>query len=243
MQKTCIVIPCFNEADRLDEESFLRYTIDNPGVHFLFVNDGSSDCTEKLLSNLVNKNKEQFFFITREKNLGKGESVREGILRSFSWKTFDFVGYFDADLATPLAEISCLLEEFDNMAKTIVVFGSRRKTNENNIKRNNLRHNFGRLYAGFTTLLLSLDVYDTQCGAKIFKSEAAKELFDYPFIDRWLFDVEIFCRIKKKNRHNFSAVIKEVNLRTWEEKGHSRIQVLDVLKLPFKTVKIFLRYL
>jgi len=243
MQKTCIVIPCYNEASRLEWKIFSDYAGEHPNVHFLFVNDGSSDATGEILAAMSEKNKGQFACINRAYNLGKAQSVREGVLYSLSWREFDYIGYFDADLATPLEEIDWLLNHLQEDPDIVLAFGSRRKTRKNMIERNALRHNLGRLYAGFITGLLSLDIYDTQCGAKIFKTSTAKQIFQSPFIDRWLFDVEIFCRIKKMTGKKARAVIKEVVLRRWEEKGHSRIRKIDILKLPVKTVRIFFKYL
>ena len=241
MQKTCIVIPCYNEGNRLNCTEFLTYSAAHANVYFLFVNDGSTDSTPELLSSLVKKNNEQFCFINRSKNLGKAESVREGILKGLAWKPFAFIGYLDADLATPLTEIKWLLEPLERNPKAIMAFGNRRKTHTNTIYRNAWRHNFGRLYAGFITTLLSLDVYDTQCGAKIFRTKAANTLFQAPFIDRWLFDVEIFCRIKKIKNEEYEII--EVALREWKEQGDSRIRKRDILRLPLRTLKIFFRYL
>ena len=243
MQKTCIVIPCYNEANRLQSESFLHYAATHPDIYFLFIDDGSNDNTVNLLGILTQKNTRQFYFITRRQNLGKGASVREGILESFHWQSFDFVGYFDADLATPLLEIDWLLDHLKQEPALEMAFGSRQKTGSNLIHRNPIRHFLGKIYAGFLTRTLHLKVHDTQCGAKIFASSLASSLFQQPFIDRWLFDVEVFCRLKKMNAARPGLIFQEVILRQWEEKGHSRIRLSDLISIPAKTARIFYQYL
>lgn len=243
MQKTCIVIPCFNEASRFDEASFLAYAAAHPYISFLFVDDGSTDGTAALLMQLKQKNEEQFNFVSRKENLGKAASVREGVLKCIEWKTFEFIGYLDADLATPLTEIDWLLEHFEQTAELVMVFGSRKKTATNSIDRNILRHLMGRVYAAFLTQTLRLDIYDTQCGAKIFSASQTEILFRHPFIDRWLFDVELLCRLKNAYGKKTKAMFREVTLREWTEKGHSRIRIIDLLLLPVQTTRIFFRYL
>jgi dolichyl-phosphate beta-glucosyltransferase len=242
MQKTCIVIPCFNEAYRFRRKTFLDFAASHPEIYFFLVDDGSTDNTRDVLVELTNSNPQQFNFLSRPQNLGKGESVREAVLKSMEWQQFDYVGYFDADLATPLIEIEWLLHHMDQRPHPQMTFGSRKKNGTNIIERNMLRHLLGRVYAKFVTGSLGLEIHDTQCGAKIFTQSLALDLFREPFIDRWLFDVEIFCRLKKlQQRH--PQPYKEVVLRQWTEMGHSRIRFIDLLSLPIKTARIFIKYL
>ncbi|MDB5251367.1 MAG: family 2 glycosyl transferase [Flaviaesturariibacter sp.] len=240
MQTTCIIIPCYNEAVRLDTTTFLSYAAGHPDVCFYFVDDGSRDDTPRILAALSEACPVQIRFSSRRENEGKAQSVREGVAGALAWKPFDFIGFLDADLATPLTEIRTLLAEFAVLPSLQMVFGSRYKTEENAIRRNPWRHGFGRLYAGFVTSCLRLDVYDTQCGAKIMRAAVAEPLFRRPFIDRWLFDVELFCRLR--DIFPRTVVTREVALGEWSEKGDSRIRTIDLLRLPVRTARIFLRY-
>ncbi len=242
MQETCIIIPCYDEADRLNLETFLDFSAANPDISFCFVNDGSNDRTMDVLRELLSKNPKQFQIVDLEKNQGKAEAVRQGVLKNTSDSAFQFIGYFDADLATPLSEIKKLLAHFSNDPQLEIVFGSRKKTKDNTIRRNIYRHNFGRIYAWLTTSILGLPVYDTQCGAKILSGAIAANVFQKTFLDRWLFDLEIFCRIKKIKGKSFKHSIKEVAVDTWTETGDSKISFVDILVLPYKTLKLFFRY-
>lgn len=243
MQKTCIVVPCYNEADRLEKSCFLDFAASHSHISFLFIDDGSTDSTTVLLNDLKQQNPTQFNYLTRKENLGKASSVREGILKCTEWQQFDFIGYLDADLATPLSEIDFLLQHFEQSPELVLIFGSRKKKANNHIYRNTIRHIMGRVYAAFLTKTLRLNIYDTQCGAKIFRTAEAKMLFKDAFIGRWLFDVELFCRLKKIHGKNTRFLFHEVALREWVEKGHSRIRLMDLFLLPVQTVQIFLRYL
>ncbi len=242
MQETCIIIPCYDEADRLDQQVFLDFAKENPAVCFCLVNDGSRDRTPDILLGLQSKNPQQFRVIDLGANKGKAEAVRQGVLKMTTDKNFRFIGYFDADLATPLPEINNLLGYFKGNEELEIVFGSRKKTSDNNIRRNIFRHNFGKSYAWLTTSILGLPIYDTQCGAKIMRAAIAADVFKDPFLDQWLFDLEIFCRIKKQKGMAFKQSIKEVVVDTWTEKGDSKVRFIDIAVVPYKTLKLFFKY-
>ena len=101
-EKICLIIPCHNEAKRLDLDKFER-----AGSHcyFLFVNDGSKDDTsEKITSRL----KSNMCILNIAKNVGKGEAIRQGMLQMKTLPIFreiKWIGYWDADLSTPLEEL------------------------------------------------------------------------------------------------------------------------------------------
>src|SRR5688572_2583418 len=98
-----IVIPCYNESDRLDKNAFIQFAETYREVHFVFVNDGSTDDTNKIISDLEEQLPLQIKSVTLSKNLGKGGAVRAGIL-SIKENQFEFIGYLDADLSTPIFE-------------------------------------------------------------------------------------------------------------------------------------------
>ena len=81
MQKTAIVVPCYNEDHRLDTQQFLEYTRENINVSFIFVDDGSSDNTHSIIQNLESKSR-QIMTVFLDKNCGKGEAVRQGFLKA-----------------------------------------------------------------------------------------------------------------------------------------------------------------
>ncbi len=115
MQKTGIVIPCYNERARLSKESFLVFAEANPAVSFIMVDDGSDDGTMSLLEDLQRSNPVQFFALRLSNNKGKAEAVRHGMKAAMDWQPFEFIGFFDADLSTPLSEIHTLLSAFSTI--------------------------------------------------------------------------------------------------------------------------------
>ncbi len=140
------------------------------------------------------------------------------------------IAYLDADLATSLEEcldISKLVE-----GKTVFAFGSRIMKLDSNIKRKKYRFLIGRVIATFISKQLKLDVYDTQCGCKIFSSELSKKIFTEKFISKWLFDVELFHRIIKLYGHSkIPKICKEVPLKEWIDFDDSKVKMTYFFKL------------
>tara|TARA_R100000935_G_scaffold16940_4_gene33447 strand:+ start:8881 stop:9600 length:720 start_codon:yes stop_codon:yes gene_type:complete len=235
MQKTCVIIPSYNEEKRLDITAFGEFIEQNP-YHFLFVNDGSIDATQKILLELQQKFPIKVSFIKLEQNKGKAEAVRIGFLKALEKNDYTVVGYLDADLATPLEEIPYLLSYISGNYE--IVIGSRVKRLGTNIKRNLSRHYLGRIFATFTSFYLKIKVYDSQCGAKFFKTSIVRNLFTQPFSSKWLFDLEIIYRFKKNKKEEFNQYIIEIPLRAWEEKHDSKMKVIDFIRAPLDVFKI-----
>lgn len=234
MYKTCIIIPCYNESKRLPVNDFESFIKKNE-IYFCFVDDGSNDDTFLVLETLHKKFEEKVRVIKNDLNIGKGESVRKGILYVLNWQNFSYVGYFDADLATPLEEINNFMKYFEVSSNYGFALGSRIKRLGVNIERIAARHYLGRIFATFASLVLKLPVYDTQCGAKILKSELAKHIFEKKFITKWLFDIELIARTKRIYPSN---IFIEIPLNEWIEKGDTKIKFFDVIKFPIDLLRI-----
>lgn len=91
-------------------------------------------------------------------------------------------------------------------------------------------------------MLLGIPVYDTQCGAKIFRSGIALEIFKEDFISYWLFDVELLFRMKRKWGSELMNQIVELPLHKWKDESGSKVTAFDFLKAPLEMIRIFLRY-
>jgi dolichyl-phosphate beta-glucosyltransferase len=235
MKKACIVVPCYNEGSRLNISAFLAFLETSPHS-VCFVNDGSSDNTLQVINSIKSNYPEKVKITELSENSGKAEAVRQGFLAIMISGEYEFIGYFDADLATPLQEVDFLLSNFTKELQ--VVIGSRVKRLGSEIERYPIRHYLGRVFATMASLTLDLEVYDSQCGAKFFRNGTAKTLFAKPFESRWFFDLEILYRLKNRNPEDFNNIILEVPLRAWHEKGNSRIKPIDVFKAPMELLKI-----
>lgn len=238
MSSICIIIPCYNEANRLPVLEFEKFIYEN-NIHFCFVNDGSRDTTIEVLHTLRNRFVDKITVIDLAQNKGKANAVRQGVLTMKN--RFDYVGYFDADLATPLNEVNNLLNEFERNATLKLVFGSRILTLNSTIQRKAYRHYFGRIIATCISLILQLPIYDTQCGAKLFRNEVLATCFEQDFVSKWLFDVEIFKRLKTEYQSETKNMIKEQPLQKWTDVGESKITLWDMTKVPLELLKIYVK--
>jgi len=233
--RVCIVVPCYNEGHRLNELAFLTFLNENPQISFCFVNDGSSDDTIDKLLRLKSKN-ERVLVLNNPHNKGKAETVRNGI--NHVVKEFDIVGFFDADLATPLNELSQLIHII-GQNQYDAVFASRILRLGSVIQRRFKRHLFGRLFATIIGTLFGIKAYDTQCGAKVFRREIAEKIFAEPFVSKWIFDVELLIRMDyRQDHHN----LFEYPLRKWVDVAGSKITFKDTLRIPLEILKLYKAY-
>jgi len=238
MPSVCIIIPCYNEANRLPVDVFLAYLHQNSNVHFCFVNDGSTDQTHLMLEALHQQLPDRIDVHHLSRNRGKAGAVQSGMLKS-AIKPFDYIGFFDADLATPLNAITDLTHVLDINPRLDLVMGSRIKHLGSNIQRDPFRHYVGRFMATIISTILKLPVYDTQCGAKVFRQGIVDSLFREPFISPWLFDVEILARlIQYRGRLNVMSHVAEQPLKQWIEQGDSRISSDYISKVWYELYRI-----
>ena len=237
-----IIVPCFNESDRIDVNKFINYISQNNHTHFVFVYDGSTDNTSFIISGIISKYPSQVSMIKNETNKGKAETVRIGVIESLKMNP-DLIGYLDADLATPIEEIDKMINILKLDHKKKIVFASRIQLIGNEIKRNYFRHFLGRVFSTFVSLLLKLKIYDTQCGAKIFSIDICEVIFMEKFISEWLFDVEIFARLIKKfgvketTRFSFEKPVSK-----WSDIDGSKVKTIHFIKAPYELFKIIRHY-
>jgi len=242
MQKVCIVIPCYNEARRLPGGDLLAFLASSPRADLCLVDDGSTDATLERLRELQAQHPDRIQIRALERNSGKAEAVRAGVLHVASSGRFPLIGYWDADLSTPLEEVDHLLEALTDNPRCVLALGSRVKRLGSTIERRAVRHVLGRLFAGCASAVLGVAVYDSQCGAKIFRTEVVPTLFRDPFITRWLFDLEMLVRLRDQSGGAIAELTLEVPLRSWREVGGSKLKARDMIAVPLELLTIRHRY-
>ena len=242
MQKDlAIVIPCYNEADRLPVSQFVSFLSLQPKVSVFFVNDGSKDTTDDVLSALKNQFPGQIELYNMAQNRGKANAIFTGFRQVLKYQNFQKVAYLDADLATSLEECLRLSEQVKE--NVVLAFGSRILKLDNQIKRKWYRFLLGRVVATAISNALNLSIYDSQCGCKIFETQTAEKIFDQVFISKWLFDVEIFFRmIRLFGRCEIQNYIREIPLRAWVDTPDSRVSPLYFFTLWWDLFKISKKY-
>lgn len=247
LRRTTIVVPCFNEELRLEPDAFVGFVDLHPTIDFLFVNDGSRDKTAAVLDATVARRPGRLRALHLAKNGGKAEAVRQGMLDAIaSQPRPDAVGFWDADLATPLEAIPAFIEVLAARADIEMVFGSRVNLLGRRVRRQLVRHWFGRIFATLASQMLRLPIYDTQCGAKLFRiNDTLQSLIDRPFCSRWIFDVELIARLIRSRRgrdlRQPEEVIVELPLLVWVDKKGSKLKSSDFLTVGRDLVRIWRR--
>ena len=172
--------------------------------------------------------------------------MRLGVLRACG-QGVAYVGFWDADLATPLGAVLDFRRLLVERPELETVIGARVKLLGRNIERNARRHYVGRLAATAIALTLGLAVYDTQCGAKLFRAtRELRESFEEPFVSRWLFDVEILARrIRAADGRSadLTRTIYEYPLLEWVDVEGSKVRARDYLRAALDLVRIRRRYM
>lgn len=229
-----LVVPCYNEAARLDTEAFLHFLTTHPGVQLVFVDDGSVDGTWEVLERMRAAMPAAVTALRYSPNRGKGEAVRAGILAAIA-EHAAVVGFFDADLSTPLRAVDDFLAVLRTRPDVEFILGSRVLLLGRDVKRKASRHYLGRVFATAVSLALDLPVYDTQCGAKMLRVNAATAtLFATPFRSRWVFDVELIARYLRlpvdPGEPSRRDRLYELVLPAWHHKPGSKLRWHDFVR-------------
>lgn len=243
-----LVVPCYNEADRLDGDRYVQFAQRHPTVNFLFVDDGSIDGTGQMLEQLCTRRPQSLSMMSLRRNSGKGEAVRRGILASFEQQPWPVaVGFWDADLATPVDAILEVREILEQRPDIEMVFCSRVNLLGRHVKRNLMRHYIGRIFATAAAAVLRLPIYDTQCGAKLFRAtDELRQVCAEPFLSRWIFDVEMIARYERNRRGTDKRPVREIiyeyPLHRWDDVKGSKLALSDFFIVGCDLLRIQGRY-
>lgn len=243
LPQTQLIIPCYNEETRLQSQAFLDFLAEHPDIGLVFVNDGSSDNTVGVLNKLAKQAPEQAHVLDLHPNKGKAEAVRHGVLHALENLNPERLAFWDADLATPLEQAPVFLDIMRANKSVRAVTGCRLSRLGAKIDRHMLRHYTGRIFATAASAILGVPVYDTQCGAKLFHADLAREIFAAPFLSPWFFDVELLARtIQLIGRKETRTAIHEHPLPVWVDVDGSRLKPTDFLAVPWELFRIWRAY-
>tara|TARA_R110002033_G_scaffold45407_5_gene88786 strand:+ start:3166 stop:4305 length:1140 start_codon:yes stop_codon:yes gene_type:complete len=244
LQERCVgvVIPCYNEQDRLSSKEFLDFIDSNLGYLLCFVNDGSTDKTLEVLNSLKKGRENNIIVYDCEQNGGKAEAVRQGVLHLAKDPQLDYIGYLDADLSTDF-------KDFDDLVKTIehsdfkIVSGSRMSRMGADITKESARKIISKTINLIIRTILGMPFNDTQCGAKIMDKDIVNLMFKDKFITRWIFDVEIFIRMRKHyGKKKAISYICEQPLKRWIHADGSKLSMKDSVKIVGQLGQIAIHY-
>jgi len=225
-RRSVVVIPCYNEADRLDSGELLRLA---DSVDVWLVDDGSRDRTRQVIEGIATGSGGRVRVLVNDGNLGKAETVRRSMIAGCETGA-SIVGFLDADLATPVDEMLALLSVLDSGSAEAVT-AARVALSGRDIRRDGARHYAGRVFSTIASLAIGATYYDTQCGAKAFRnSPALRAALAQPFLSRWSFDVELLGRMMA-GAPGVAAVpaerLVEYPLLTWHDIPGSKLTAAD----------------
>jgi dolichyl-phosphate beta-glucosyltransferase len=226
-----LVVPCHDEEQRLQPEAFQSFLASHPSAHLVLVDDGSGDGTRAVLERIRAAAPASVTVLGHAPRRGKAETVRVGILEGLRLGA-PFVGFFDADLSTPLSAVDDFLALLRVRPSVELALGSRVMLMGRDIRRKAVRHYLGRVFATAVSMTLDLPVYDTQCGAKILRVTGdTAGLFAEPFHSPWIFDVELLARYLRlpvaAGEPERRDRIYELALPAWHDRPGSKLRWYD----------------
>ena len=177
--------------------------------------------------------------IVNDVNLGKAESLRRGLIEAMSDRDYEIIAFTDGDLATPPQEILRFLN-YVQMVKRHAYLGVRTK-NSDQVKTTHFRKVQGEIFNGLSKSLLRLDLKDPQCGMKAFRvSLSLRDVVNTPFVNEWLFDLEMLLRLKV-TESSFSY--EEILLDEWNHKKESKVKISDPIVMLLSLFRLRRTYL
>ncbi len=218
-----VIVPCFNEAHRIDHFFSLIGNNIELNWEWIFVNDASTDDTGVKISRFRGQFPKKVKLLELEKNFGKGKAVSEGILNSKG----NLVGYVDADLAASPLQFQNFMNDKSILQGKEMIIGIRLKTQDGKVKRFLYRHLIGRLFQTYTSILTGISVYDTQCGFKLIEATRAKIIAEKMKCNGFAFDVELIGLALRMNMK-----VRE-ELIPWEEKGNTSIRPHHIIRMAY----------
>jgi dolichyl-phosphate beta-glucosyltransferase len=227
-----LIIPCYNEVRRLNFHVFNKY---RNQIDFLFADDGSTDDTAQLIRD------NNYEVYQSSSNVGKSHIIYQAfwsLKKANRVSNYEWIGYWDADLTIPLTTIADMMKylDFYPSQEVVAIWSSRNCRLGSRSRDKFIRHILGRTFARLVNIFLGIHAYDTQCGAKIFRPEAAQIAFKEKFISKWIFDIEILLRLKNKP-------VIEFPLITWLDMEGSKVKpIKEIPNVIWDLLLIKLKY-
>lgn len=237
IKTVAVVVPCYNEANRLTANVFISYLDQEPAVSLIFVDDGSRDATLERLADIHAAHPNRVHVLSLSRNSGKAEAVRQGLIHACATQA-SFVGYWDADLATPLEAIADFARIGARYDDVTVIYGARRVLLGHRVQRTLGRRLVSRACATLARLAVRLPIGDTQCSAKLLRntSDLTKAL-QTPFTAGWLFDVELFSRLSA-NAANPHRAFYEFPFCEWTEVAGSKVSARAIVRSGMSMLRL-----
>ena len=229
MYSLSVIIPLYNEEKRLLKsltklEKFILQNKKNK-IEVIFVSDGSTDLTNKIIEQFIEKNKKNLksFLVKYKKNVGKGYAIKKGLLKSKK----NWILICDADMSVSPNQFNIWYKTKKIIDKKQAYFGSRRHR-ESNVESSIIRRILGLFFIIFIRVLFNIKLKDSQCGFKVFHKNYALKVFKKISSFRFAFDIELIILLKKSK-----IKIIELPLK-WVHQNGSKLNLLyDMPKMIY----------
>ena len=211
----------------LSVSSYLAALQDFPALELLLVGHPSD---EAQVRKLESHHPTRVHHLLRA-GLSESDAIQEGMLQLLK-RGFPFVGYWGADAEVPL-EFALEWQELLGTRPALMAFGSRLRLLQHRHPGHWQRHYAGRILASAVSYVLRMQIYDTECCAKIFKNhELVTDVFATPFQTKLCFNAEIFLRLGQRENANFSVDrdCLEIPVRSWSARTRPRYGVPHLLQ-------------
>ena len=240
IKELSIIFPIYNEEQRL-AKSFIKVkklfkSFKSINIEIIFVNDGSTDRTHKLVTSFIKsiskKNRKKLIYINYKNNKGKGYALKQGIKKSK--KKWNLT--CDIDFSTDPTEINKWVKlNYINDEKNCY-FGSR-SLESSVVDYSYLRYCLGNIFNIFVSMMFNLKISDTQCGFKLYHKSYSKKIFSKLQENGYSHDVEISILLKKNLVNVIELPIK------WVHRDKSRLNIFyDGIKMIIKLLFIRFKY-
>lgn len=234
--KVLLLVPVYNEEKRLNLDLLKDF---HSACDICFLDDGSTDKTVELLQKFIASHT-RATMLKSQKNQGKGNILNWGynILKTTGkLEKYDYLGYWDADLSAPFDNLQEMLRYLRQNQNVSALFGSRKISETSAIEQNFFRMILSSTYSLVSRTILGHSLKDSKCGAKLLSRNAAAVAFGGMFINSWIFDLEIFYRLRKAG-----MPVIEFPLLRWSYVKESRLGLGDIFLAFLALFQIKIKY-
>ena len=233
-----IIVPAHNEEKSLYQtiKSFDKYLSQQPyDYEIIIVNDGSTDKTEEIAKKLAVEIN-GLRLINNKINTGKGAAVRQGLLKAKG----EYQLFIDADNSSSIDHLEKVWAYFKQGYD--IVIGSRSSKDVKSacqVVSQPLWKRFLGTGGNYIIRVLAVkNIWDTQCGFKIFTKKTVEDIISKTTINRFAFDIEILALAQALN---YKIAIIPIN---WINSFDSNVGIKgyfltlkDVFKIKLKLIK------